>query len=714
VPRATRRQGQPPRHRQVRRPDGEQHIKRHSVRDLFQVIWPLLAVIICLLVIGALSLRFLTAARAYVSGEGFWSKAQKEAIIHLDHYASTGDDADYQKYRAAVEVTLGDKAARLALEQSPPDLDAAHAGFLQGRNAAADIPALIDMYRYFRNYSRFVDAIDAWREGDAYIAELMGLASDLRQGFAERSHSDASIAAVRARIRTINERLTPLEDRFSMQISEASREMRTLVSVVGLVVALLLVAAGVFVSQRMLSRVTFFAQFDPLTRLPNRHQFQHTLRQAIVRARRSERITAVLFIDIDGFKAVNDTLGHGAGDQVLIEMARRLQSSMRESDTVARLGGDEFVVIVEGLARSEDVQAVARKIIALCTPPFVLRDRELFITASIGVALYPADGDDAASLLMHADTAMYRAKASARNEVRFYSAEMGRAINERFGLEMQLRHAVDHGEFEIYFQPIVDLYSGERVSMEALLRWQHPEWGLVTPQRFMALAEQSGLIVPIGRWVLEQACSNARAWQQAQLPPIPVALNLSARQFKESDLAVTICGALERHGLDGRHLHVEITESVVMEDLEGARQQLQTLRDFGIRVSLDDFGVGHSSMSYLKHFPLDDVKIDQAFVRDIASDDKDTAIVRAIIELAHTLNLTVTAEGVESADQLRSLREMGCDKAQGYWLGVPIPAAQAAALLSRIVAAVTPVQTPLPMNTVAAGDSEPPPAQRSA
>jgi len=222
--------------------------------------------------------------------------------------------------------------------------------------------------------------------------------------------------------------------------------------------------------------------------------------------------------------------------------------------------------------------------------------------------------------------------------------------------------------------------------------------------------------VPIGRWVLEQACANAKSWQQDNLPPIPVALNLSARQFKETDLVELILSALARHELDGRHLHVEITESVVMENLESAREQLQALRDIGVRVSLDDFGIGHSSMSYLKHFPLDDVKIDQAFVRDIASDDKDGAIVRAIIELAHTLHLSVTAEGVESADQLRSLREMGCDKAQGYWLGVPIPAAQASALLSRIVAAVTPVQTPLPMSGVAAaGDSaEPPPAQRSA
>ena len=650
--------------------------------------WPLLLVILCLLVFGAVGLRLLAGARAYVAGEGLWSKAQKEATIHLEHYSLTGKDADFERYQRAIAVVVGDRKARLALEQSPPDRERAREGFLEGRNHADDIPAMIDLFLYVGKYPGFAAAVEAWREADSYISRLERLAMGLHAEVKAGQIYNPTVNVLRAELRAINDQLTPLEDRFSAQVNQAARELKGLLAAISVAVAVLLVIWGTLTSRRLLQRLTALAQLDALTGLPNRHTFEQTLRAAVVRARRDGHMAAVLFIDLDGFKEINDSLGHSAGDEVLVEMGRRLRESLREGDLVARLGGDEFVVIVEGVANAEAVRTVGRALLGVCVPPVKVRHREVFVTASMGVALCPADGEEVDTLLMHADTAMYRAKSESHNQLRFYSAEMSAAVNERFGLEGQLRRALENGEFEVYYQPMVELRDGAVVSMEALLRWHHPQWGLTAPDRFMDVAEQTGLIVRIGAWVMQQACAQARIWNHGARRPISVAVNLSARQFREHDLVDRVRQSLARNQIDGSLLHVEITETVVMENLEASTQQLLELRAMGVKVSLDDFGTGHSSMSYLKHFPLDEVKIDRAFVQDISSQAKDVAIVKAIIALAHTLDLTVTGEGTETEEQLAHLRGLGCDYAQGYLLGRPMPAEEATSLLDIAVALV--------------------------
>ena len=667
----------------------EKRIKRRDISDLLRVTWPVLVVIAGLLVLGAIGLYLLGGARGYVAGESIWSKAQKEATIHLARYsAPTGTEADFEGYREAIAIMLADRRARLALDEPIPNVNAAKVAFLEAGNHVGDVSAMIDLYRHFSAYPAFARALNVWREADAHLLRMESLANTLHHTVAAGLRDSAATRALRAELRAINDALTPLEHRFSQEIGDASRELHLLLAVGISLVAVTLAFWATLMSRNMLRRLTHLAQYDPLTRLPNRSLFEHTLREAVVRARRDRRMVAVLFLDLDGFKQINDSLGHTAGDEVLVEIGQRLRKSLREGDTVARLGGDEFVVIVEGLANRDAVHVVGRAVLGVCTPAVMVRHRELFVTASMGVALFPSDGEEVDTLLMHADTAMYRAKSEAHNQLRFYASEMSDAVHERFGLEGQLRRAIENGEFEVYYQPVVELRNGNVVSMEALLRWHHPEWGLTQPERFMDVAEQTGLIVRIGAWVMQQACAQARLWNHGSRAAVAVAVNLSARQFREHDLVDTMRLALARNHIDGSLLHVEITETAVMENLETSCRQLMELRTMGVRVSLDDFGTGHSSMSYLKHFPLDELKIDRSFVQDISNQDKDVAIVKAIIALAHTLELTVTGEGVETAEQLAHLRGLGCDSAQGFLLGKPMPAAAATLLLDGAMALV--------------------------
>lgn len=666
----------------------EKRIKRRDVRSLLRVTWPLLVAIVCLIVFGAVGLRLLGAARAYVAGESMWSKAQKEATIHLDQFALTGDETEFERYRVAMRVPQGARKARIALEQPSPDLARAREGLAEARDHPDDIPAMIDLFLYFGRYPDFAAALDVWREADVYLGRLERLAEGLHTEVKAGQVRGPMVTALRAELRAIDEQLTPLEDRFSALSSAAARSLKSMLGLASVVVSALLATWGMLMSRRLLNRLTALALLDPLTGLPNRITFERSLRQAVVRARRDGRIVALMFLDLDGFKEINDSLGHTAGDEVLVEMGRRLRESLRGGDMVARLGGDEFVVVVENLGSVDALHAIGRSVLGVCTSPVKVRHREVFVTASVGVALYPADGEEVDTLLMHADTAMYRAKSGAHNQLRFYTPEMSDEVNERFGLEGQLRRAIENGEFEVYYQPIVELRDGAVVCVEALLRWHHPQWGLTTPDRFMGVAEQTGLIVRIGAWVMQQACAQARVWNHGALTPIAVAVNLSARQFREHDLVDKVRQVLANNQIDGSLLQVEITETVVMENLATSTQQLLELRAMGVRVSLDDFGTGHSSMSYLKHFPLDEVKIDRAFVQDISSQAKDVAIVKAIIALAHTLDLKVTGEGTETEEQLAHLRGLGCDNAQGFLLGRPMPAAEATKFLASTVALV--------------------------
>ncbi|MEW6635419.1 MAG: EAL domain-containing protein [Actinomycetota bacterium] len=442
--------------------------------------------------------------------------------------------------------------------------------------------------------------------------------------------------------------------------------------------------------KRAEQRMAYLAQYDHLTGLANRALFQDRLEQALARAGRSSGRVALMFVDLDRFKVINDTFGHMGGDELLREVAARIRGRLRESDTVARLGGDEFAIILENLAEAHDAAQVARDLLEIISEPVSVGGHEVSMTASIGIAVHPPSGLE--DILMDADTAMYRAKERGRNHYEFYTEEMNVRAFERLTLENGLRQAQRRGEFLLHYQPQVDLRTGYVVGVEALLRWQHPQMGLVPPGRFIPLLEETGMISDVGRWVIEAACRQAKVWSEQGLPALRVAVNLSARQFgRHQDLPGLVAGALAKTGLEPALLELEVTESLLMEDIEATSRLLRELKHHveGVRVSIDDFGTGYSSLYYLKSLPIDVLKIDRSFVRDVPVDPDDAAITAAVIGLAHNLRLEVVAEGVETAEQLSFLRERDCDLAQGYHLSAPLPAEEVVRLLEGGAALLT-------------------------
>jgi diguanylate cyclase (GGDEF)-like protein/PAS domain S-box-containing protein len=429
------------------------------------------------------------------------------------------------------------------------------------------------------------------------------------------------------------------------------------------------------------ARIGYLADHDALTGLANRNLLGDRLTQAMAHARRSGELLALLYLDLDRFKGINDSFGHEFGDELLLDVSNRLKTVVRDGDTVARHGGDEFILLLTAIQQPRDALAVAHKIFEAFSEPFTVRDHEVFVGMSIGATIYPDDGDDTVVLLRNADTAMNRAKEEPGSTFHFYSREMRERALERAELEGALRRALDRDEFELFYQSKVDAGSGRIIGAEALIRWRHPEMGMVSPTRFIPMAEEIGLIVPIGDWVLHTACAQNKAWQDAGLRPISVSVNLSARQFKQEDLVDSVAGALRDMRLDARYLELELTESMVMHSAELFITKLRALEELGVRLSIDDFGTGYSSLSYLKRFPLHHLKIDQSFVRDIATDTDDAAITSTVISLGHSLNLKVIAEGVETEEQVAFLREHHCDEMQGYYFSKPLPANEFALLL---------------------------------
>jgi diguanylate cyclase (GGDEF)-like protein len=428
-------------------------------------------------------------------------------------------------------------------------------------------------------------------------------------------------------------------------------------------------------------RVSFLAQFDPLTGLPNRALLSDRFSQMILQAGRRGSMLGVLFVDLDDFKAVNDTLGHAGGDELLKEAARRLQAAVRPGDTLARISGDEFALVLADLAHAEDAALVAQNILERLAQPILLAGRESFVTASVGIAAYPGDGKDAESLLGAADAAMYRAKQSGRNAYHFFTAEITQRTRVRAQVALELRRALERDEFALVYQPKIDLVSGRACGAEALLRWHHPERGEIGPAEFVPVLEETGLIVPVGEWVVRRACEDLKAWQAAGLSVLPVAVNLSARQFRELNLDRRIRSLVRAAGVDAALIELEITESQLMQDPDHAIRVMNALRDSGIRIAIDDFGTGYSSLAYLTRFPVAALKIDRSFVADALSDAADAAIVRTIIDMAHTLSFTVVAEGVETEGQVAFLRQFGCDQGQGFLFARPMPPTALAALL---------------------------------
>jgi diguanylate cyclase (GGDEF)-like protein len=439
-------------------------------------------------------------------------------------------------------------------------------------------------------------------------------------------------------------------------------------------------------------RIEYLASHDSLTDLPNREMFNGLLRQAIETAQRQRRRFAVLFIDLDRFKVINDSLGHDAGDMLLLEVARRLRSALRSSDVVARLGGDEFVVILEDCADTDQVELIATSLLSALSVPMELSGHECHTTASIGIAMYPQNGSDVLTLTKNADMAMYLAKEDGKDGFRFFSKEAKAQSIERLGLEIALRRALERDQLSLHYQPKVDMASGQITGVEALLRWAHPEFGMVPPLQFIPLAEETGLIVPVGRWVLKEACAQNMAWQRHGLRPVSMAVNLSPRQFADGHLLRDIDEALASSGMSPVLLQLEVTESMVMRNVPRAVRVLDAIRSRGIRLAIDDFGTGYSSMSLMKQLPIDTIKIDRSFVRDLPDDSEDRAIAQAIISMGKALGMTVIAEGVETAEQQAFLRSHACDEMQGFPFSKPLPSGQLADLLR---AAPLPVSPPL-------------------
>jgi diguanylate cyclase (GGDEF)-like protein/PAS domain S-box-containing protein len=449
----------------------------------------------------------------------------------------------------------------------------------------------------------------------------------------------------------------------------------------GIVSHFIVVQYDITATKRYESELEFQTNRDALTGLANRSLLRDRLSQAVSYAHRYGHPIWVLFVDLDRFKFVNDTLGHQAGDILLTAVSSRLQAAVRDTDTVARMGGDEFVLILPERTDAGLSTHIVQRIMEAIAQPLTIEGHEFFVSCSIGVAVYPADGDTPEELIKHADIAMYRAKETGRNNFQFYTSAMNERALERLHIEGDLRNALEREEFMLHYQPQVDLRTGEIVGVEALIRWQHPELGMVPPVRFIGLAEENGLIVPIGAWVIRAACLQAKAWQNAGLGRLRMAVNLSARQFAQQDLVESIATSLREADLAPECLEIELTESLVMADVDRAIGILRELKALGVKLSIDDFGTGYSSLSYLKRFPIDVLKIDRSFVNDITIDPDDAAIVSSIVSLAHSLRLQVIAEGVETEAQLTYLREHDCDQIQGYFFSRPVTAAAITVML---------------------------------
>jgi diguanylate cyclase (GGDEF)-like protein/PAS domain S-box-containing protein len=434
-------------------------------------------------------------------------------------------------------------------------------------------------------------------------------------------------------------------------------------------------------------RIIHMAKHDFLTGLPNRMLLQDRLAQAIFRAMRDGRKVAIMFLDLDRFKNINDTLGHFVGDKLLQEVASRIGSISRASDTVCRQGGDEFVIMFPDLESVDDIPAIADKLLETVAAPYLVAGNEIEVTTSIGISVCPDDGDDGNVLLQHADAAMYHAKGNGRNNYQFFTGDMNRRALERMSIEKKLRRALERGEFLLHYQPQVDLQTSSIIGAEALLRWNDPEAGLVAPDQFIPIAEETGLILPIGEWVLREACRQNSAWRGQGLPPITMAVNLSTVQFRQKDLDGMVLDILRESGLDPAGLELEITESAVMQNAETAILLLNKLKQLGVKLAMDDFGTGYSGLGYLKSLPIDRIKIDQSFVRDVTHDPDDAAIVRAIINLAYNLNLKLIAEGVETDLQLAFLMQYACKEGQGFYFSKPLPAEEFAAFFRSYPAA---------------------------
>jgi diguanylate cyclase (GGDEF)-like protein len=652
------------------------------------IVWMFAAIVLCLMILANFSFGLLSSMRAYVGGESLWSKAQKDAVFHLQKYATNHAPEELRQFHREIAIPLGDHEARIEMDRPRPDMEKVRNGLIRGGNHPDDVEGMFNLYRRFRWVSFMQRATRAWTDGDRLIGQLHAAATMLQSAVESPSSSPAQVQSVLSDISMINEALTPIENQFVDALGGASRTTYRLLQAIMLAATPGFLILGTLLSMRILQqrrraddRVRHIAFHDDLTSLPNRLMLNQRLEQALSRHRRAGSKLALLYMDLDRFKVINDSLGHEVGDTLLRQVADRLRAQSREGDTVARMGGDEFVVLIENNETLADISAYARRLVEQLSVPYLLGQKDCHVTLSIGISVYPSDGNDTHALLKAADVAMYRAKQMGRNNYQYYLPSMNVHTVERLELESDLSRALERGEFLLHYQPKVDIATGLITGTEALLRWKHPLRGLVPPMDFIPLAEETGLIVPIGEWVLATACAQNKAWQNQGLTTLGIAVNLSPRQFADSMLLPKLTRIIQASGLDPSSLELEITESVVMSHGECAVTILEKMKSIGVQISIDDFGTGYSSLAYLKRFPIDNVKVDRSFIRDIPSDSGDMKIAKAIIAMAHALRLKVVAEGVETAEQLKFLRAERCDAAQGYFLYRPLPEDEVAEVL---------------------------------
>ena len=827
---------------------------------LASMVVSLVAVSIGLLAVVVMTFDISTAVRAYVGGEGLYSKGQKDAVYYLTRYVQTHSEQDYHKYRVSILIPLGDHKARVELQKPDYNYDTAVQGFIEGGNVADDIPYMISMFRRFHTVSYLRDAIDLWTRADAVIVQLVQCGDELHRAVIAGVLSKEREAEFLQRIDQINIAASPLERDFSVTLGEGARQIGRLLGIVISLVAVILLSAGLWISWRisrelrigilnlrkaairvthgdlghrvevrskdelgelavvfnemiehrkgtedalrgatefrdkimqsvtnaiyvidttgrfvlvnrrtcimtgysetelvgmsfdalfpeerladirkrfedviktgvpiehyetplirknkeviMISfssaafykdaaimgvvgaaeditarkiyeeRLAQMANFDSLTGLPNRNLLIDRIAQALPRASRAGQTVALIFLDLDGFKFINDTYGHALGDELIKRVAQKLERSLRVDDTVARIGGDEFVIMLCDMQSVADVEQITSQMLDAFSVPFILEKHVLHVTASAGVSLYPKDGQNYETLLKYADIAMYSAKEAGRNCLRFFTAEMASHTERRVEVEAAMRAALAKDEFKLYYQPQIDLKTGEICSAEALMRWEHASLGVMSPVRFIPLAEETGLILPIGEWALRTACRELKVWHQRGHRNVSVAVNISPRQFQQQDIVKLVRKVLLETGVPPASLHLELTENVILQNSDAVIETLRELKSTGVILAMDDFGTGYSSLGYLKRFPIDIIKIDQSFILDMIANPDAASIIRAILAMAQSLNMKTVAEGVETREQMDFLIANGCDVIQGFYLSSALPAGEFRTLLA--------------------------------
>ena len=640
-------------------------------------------------------LRIQDGSRVFLAGENFWDNGQKNATTCLVSYAETGEDSELRCFHSEIDVMVGDMQARQELDSQHPSTQIIFDGFLRGGNRLADIPTAITFYRLAKWNSEVGNAIQAWRDTDPYIVRLLVIANELENRTNQTDTSKLKHEAIKT-----DRSLSVLEHSFA---EHSNNGMRLLAIELGLVeglAALTLISLALFLSTRLMAtreaaqkQVQALEYYDSLTGLPNRTFLLERLELALAGATAANKKVAVLFLDLDNFKTINDSLGHSIGDLLLREIARRLKLFVREDDTVARLGGDDFLIALGNLDYAGEATRMAERILRAVTESFVNGERSLNVTCSVGISLFPGHGEDCETLIKNADAAMYRAKENGRNRLQVFAEEMNTEVVERLTMEHNLRQALESDEFFLVYQQRVNTFTSEITGLEALLRWNDRELGLVPPDKFIPVAENCGLILPIGEWVLRSACHQARKWLDAGKLKFPIAVNVSAVQFRQEGFCDLIRDALRENRLPVDYLELELTESLLLSNADVMFTVLEELRSMGVHLAIDDFGTGYSSLSYLRQFPVSRLKIDRSFIREVALNDDDAKIVTAIIGMARNLGLKVVAEGVETEEQMMFLRAQRCDEIQGYYFGKPLPP-------EAIEAAFDPPNTPLDPQTV--------------